>query len=403
MSRKDNKGRVLPKGVSYREKEGRYCYRRKLENGKMIYKSSKDLTELKQMIKEVEADIVKGIDIDGAKMSLDKFYDLYINTYKKDKVRDSTWQNIQNYYNWYVRGTALGRTKIKDIKRIEIVRHYKQIQKEKNLAYTTIGSINSLLYNALQEALYNGMLLANPCMGIMKEIPREEVEKEAIKWEESRVLIEFLELETRYHIYLPMVKLMLLTGMRWGEINGLTWTDIDDDYIHVNHGINYRNRGNGHCEFYIDKTKTKSGVREIPLSEEMREMFLLQKQYQTDLNIRSDIEIDGYTDFVFTTSKGYPYTHEAACRVIRCIIKHANEWEAKRAEEEGRMAVVIKGITPHKFRHTFSTRLAEAEVHPTVHQRIMGHSRIETSYNVYTHISNEKLANAMKNMDYKLV
>lgn len=402
MSRKDSNGRVLPTGVSQR-KDGRYLYRKKLRTGKMFYLYSTDLTELKKKIKEIEAAETRGIDIDGAKMDLDTFYDMYINTYKKDKVRASTWQNVQNYYNWYVRGSSLGKTKIKDIKRIQLVGYYKQIQKEKNLAYRTITGINSLLYNALQEAVYNNMLLANPCANIMKEIPKGDVvEKDAVSREESRVLIEFLELETRYHIYLPIVKLMLISGMRWGEIDGLTWADITEEYISVNHGVNYRNRGRGHNEFYVDGPKTYKSIREIPLTEEMREMFTLQKQFQKDLNIRRDIEIDGYSDFVFTTRKGYPYTNEAICRVLGCIIKHANQWEAKRAEEEEREAVVIKKITPHKFRHTFSTRLAEADVNPAVHARLMGHSKVETSYNVYSHIGKLKLADTMKCLDGKM-
>lgn len=401
MSRKDSNGRVLSTGVSQR-KDGRYNYRKKLETGKPLCIYDRDLTELKRKIKEAEALEVRGIDIDGAKMDLDTFYNMYINTYKKGKVRASTWQNVQNYYNWYVRGSALGKTKIKDIKRIQLVSYYKQIQKEKNLAYTTIAAVNSLLYNALQEAVYNNMLLANPCIDIMKEIPRTEVKKEALSREESKVLIEFLELETRYHVYLPIVKLMLITGMRWGEINGLTWLDVTEDYISVNHGINYRNRGNGAHEYYIDKPKTSSGIREIPLTEEMKEMFMLQKQYQKDLSIRKDVEIDGYSDFVFTTTKGHPYTHEAICRVLACIVKYANQWEAKRAEEEEREAIVIGKITPHKFRHTFSTRLAEADVNPVVHAKLMGHSRVETSYNVYSHISNEKLTNTMNCLNGKM-
>lgn len=401
MSRKDSNGRVLPTGVSQR-KDGRYIYRKKLETGKPFCIYDRDLTELKRKIKEATASEVRGIDIDGAKMDLDTFYSMYINTYKKGKVRASTWQNVQNYYNWYVRGSVLGKTKIKDIKRIQLVKYYKQIQKEKNLAYTTIAAVNSLLYNALQEAVYNNMLLANPCIDIMKEIPRTEVKKEVLSRDESKVLIEFLELETRYHVYLPIVKLMLITGMRWGEIDGLTWLDITENYILVNHGLNYRDRGNGVHEFYIDMPKTSKGIREIPLTEEMREMFMLQKQYQKDLGIRNDVKIDGYSDFVFTTTKGRPYTHEAICRVLGCIVKYANQWEAKRAEEEKREAVVIEKITPHKFRHTFSTRLAEADVNPVVHAKLMGHSRVETSYNVYSHISNEKLADTMNGLNGKL-
>ncbi len=405
-NRKDKDGRVLPKGVSQR-KDGRYIYRKKLETGKMFYLYSTDLTELKKMIREAEADEVRGLDIDGSKMDLDTFYELYVETYKQDKVRASTLQNVKGYYIRHIKGSALGRTKLKDIKRIELVRHYKRLQAEKSLSYRTIEGLNSMLYNALQEAVYNHLIFSNPCDGIMKEIPKGEIEqREALSRDESRVLIEYLELDTRYHMYLPIVKLMLLTGLRWGEIAGLTWEDVVEDcYISVNHAISYRNRGNGCHEYYIDKPKTVNGIREIPITEEMQEMFNLQRQFQHDMKVKNDLEIDGYKNFVFATmsGQGYPYTNEAICKALRCIVKSANQWEAERAKEEEREPVVIDKITPHKLRHTFSTRLAEADVSPAVHKKLMGHSRVETSYNVYCHLGNSKLEQTMNELVGKLV
>ena len=131
----------------------------------------------------------------------------------------------------------------------------------------------------------------------------------------------------------------------------------------------------------------------------------MQKQFQIDLNVKNDIVIDGYTNFVFSTMKGegYPYTNEAICRALRCIVKSANQWEAERAKEEGREAVEISAITPHKLRHTFSTRLAEADVSPAVHKKLMGHSKVETSYNVYCHLGNQKLENTMSEIKGKMI
>ncbi len=66
-----------------------------------------NLTELKRKIREAESNEFRGMDIDGAKMDLDTFYNLYIHTYKQGKVRDSTWKNITNYYCWYVKGSVI--------------------------------------------------------------------------------------------------------------------------------------------------------------------------------------------------------------------------------------------------------------------------------------------------------
>ncbi len=125
------------------------------------------------------------------------------------------------------------------------------------------------------------------------------------------------------------------------------------------------------------------------MSDEVYELFKMQKKYQKSMRIRDDINIDGYKNFVFTAKTGYPYTHESIVRTTKLIVKRANEWETERAKQENRKPVVIRTHTPHVWRHTFTTRLVEKEVPYETLKLLLGHSSIKTSMDIYTHIKQQ--------------
>lgn len=388
--RKDPKtGKVLPEGVYYRKSDDRYIYKYSLY-GKPHYIYDKELSSLKDKIDQNKLDVASGRNTDLAKMTLNEWYPQYLDIFKKNKVKATTFLNLQNYYKWYIEPYTIARIPIRDLKRSQFVAHFRYLASEKQLAHGTLRSVASMLYNCLQEAMYESGLFVNPASEIMKDVvakPREE--RDALTEEQVDLLLEFLKMEgTFQNVYLPMVGVLLGTGMRFGECDGLTWDDVDFEkrVVHVNHSINYRCKDKNKHEFFVSSPKTPNAIRDIPLSDDLIMLFKIQKLYQKNMKIRNDINIDGYSNFVFTTKLGYPFTHEGFVATLRRIVKHANEWETERAEKEGRTPVLLPAITPHIMRHTFITRLVLKEVPYEVIKVVCGHSRINTTIDIYTHI-----------------
>ena len=400
--RKDPKtGRVLPDGVSYRHSDDRYIYRYQVY-GKTHYIYDKDLNGLKAKILQSKVDVANGVNTDLSKLTLREWYPQYIEIYKKNKVKKSTLYNYQNYYNWYIKDSVIDRMPIKDLKRTHVIAHFQMLSDKKGLAHGTLKQLASMLYNALQQGLYDGVIRLNPAVDIMKEVvatPKEV--REALTVEETRVLIDFLKREGEWqNIYLPLIAIGLSTGLRFGELVGLTWRDVDfkNRIIDINHNINYRNRGNGH-EYFANTPKTKNSIRKFPMSTEVAELFDMQKQYQRKMRIRQDITIDGYHQFVFTAKTGYPFTHEGFVKSLKKIIKQANEWEMKRAKEEEREPVIVPVHTPHVWRHTLTTRLVEAEVPHERLKLLLGHASIKTTIDIYNHITSNSIRKMRTDLD----
>ena len=394
--RKTKDGRVLPDGVSERA-DGRFLYRY-VVHGKSHYLYDRDLNQLKKKIAQKQMDLARGSFIGSEKLTLHEWFPQYVELYKKNKIKESTLANYINYYKWYIKGEVIDQMPIREVRHSHMVAHFQYLAEKRNLSEGTLKALASILYNCLEQCLYDGIISLNPVSNVMRNVvATPKGKREALTVEETKLMIDFLKREGEWQtVYLSVIGVGLSTGLRFGELIGLTWKDIDfrNRIIDVNHSMNYRIRGSGtKHEFFVTTPKTRYAIRQIPMTEKVVELLQRQKVYQREMGIPQDIEIDGYSQFVFTTKKGYPFTNEGLGLSLYKIIKQANEWEAKRAEEEGREAIILPVHTPHVWRHTFCTRLVESEIRYEELKVLMGHSSIKTTIDVYTHIkqANQKV------------
>ena len=112
--------------------------------------------------------------------------------------------------------------------------------------------------------------------------------------------------------------------------------------------------------------------------------------------------IDGYTDFVFHTATGNPYTETGLNAIITRIVNAYNSQESDRAKCEKREPELLSDFSPHVLRHTFCTRFCENESNVKVIQAIMGHGDIKTTMNIYAHATKDKIQETMQDFSSKI-
>ena len=95
--------------------------------------------------------------------------------------------------------------------------------------------------------------------------------------------------------------------------------------------------------------------------------------------------VDGYTGFLLLDQNGSPKVALHLEHVVTRI------WEKYNEEN----IIPLPKITPHVFRHTFCTNLANAGMDLKSLQYLMGHSDVSVTLNVYTHTEYEKAQEAM--------
>ncbi|EQH70576.1 phage integrase family protein [Clostridioides difficile DA00306] len=100
--------------------------------------------------------------------------------------------------------------------------------------------------------------------------------------------------------------------------------------------------------YYIDTPKTKNGKRKIPLTE--RAYQALQRILKNRVKAQP-LVVGGYSNFLFLNREGLPKVAGNYVGMVRGLIKKYNKYHKDK----------LPNITPHSFRHTYCTNMANKE------------------------------------------
>lgn len=192
--------------------------------------------------------------------------------------------------------------------------------------------------------------------------------------------------------------------MTKAECPGLRWENLDFEnrIISVNHNLTDRPDDNGKCGKHIQSPKTAAGNRTIPMIEEVFQAFLTEYEIQSCLGFCEE-EIDGYSGFVFSTSRHTVYSAAAVNNAIHRAVSAYNKKETARAMKEDREALLLPDFSAHNLRHTFCTRFCENETNLKVIQDIMGHADISTTMDIYAEATEETKKKVLTNLEGKII
>lgn len=369
--RKDSKGKVLRKGETQR-KDGTYMYRWGNPAGKREYVYAQTLADLRELEQEIEKEMVMGVC--RKSYTLNEQIERYLKT--KVKLADSTSENYKYYFEHITKDSPIGRAKVVDIRKSDILIFYHSLT-EHGLSAGTIKIIHKIIRPALQLACDDDVIMKNPADGCTREYTEELEKKYALTFEEEKEFLDRIKMRPRMQRYYPMYAIMLNTGLRISESVGLTWNDVDMEKkeIHVNHQVQYR-KVQGRMKLYANTTKTSAGKRVILMVDKVYSLFVEQRKVWLMTDKASDFAVDGYKDFVFVSHMtGKCMSHNTVRRMMRTIVSMNSERE-----------IQLPNISPHILRHTACCRLAESGCDIKVLQYLMGQTDIRTTMGVYNHV-----------------
>lgn len=206
---------------------------------------------------------------------------------------------------------------------------------------------------------------------------------------------------SKYAYYYPLFVFILETALRVGEVCGLTWDDVDLEhgFVNITHQLQYNNVGKDACQYQILTPKSKSGVRNVPLSNAARDALMEQMKNQIEMDKKTEIEIDGYKDFVFSNRQNKPFITQTIGRILNRIVDDYNS----DIKKFGGTIEPLPHIHPHLLRHTSCSRMAEAGVDPRTLQDIMGHASMKMTMELYNHVTDERLTNEIQKLNNRRI
>ena len=359
---KDLKGKEIGAGI-VQQPNGTYFARFVDKFGKRRTKRSKKLQEVKQWLADATY-IDQHSDLDQATdMLVDAWFDYWIGI-KKQTVRPNTVRNYSERYERNIKG-VIGNKLLTDVKPIHCQKIFLDMADE-GYKTTTIYQTRIALYNMFEFARENDVLIANPCKKSLKsDMGKPSDKKEALTIDVQK---KFLEAVVGYS-YENQYRFVLQTGLRTGELIGLKWSDIDFENrtMKIERTMEYRYKVG---EWRVGPPKSKSGYRTIPLTDEAIRILENQRSKNKSLKL---VPME-WKDIVFLCRKGTPVKNST---YDTGLFKYCDR-------------VGIPRFSMHVLRHTFATRCIEGGMKPKTLQKILGHSNIGITMNLYVHITEDE-------------
>lgn len=374
--RKDHKGRVLKEGESYRKKDKLYMFRYKDVRGKVKAFYDSDLKSLRAREKEILKQIDDGINYAAGEVTVIELVEKYI------ALKEGVRYNTKVGYNFVlnlIKKEDFGYRKIRDIKPSDAQKWFIKLHKD-GRGYSTLTSVRGVLKPAFQMAFEEDVIRRNPFDFIItKYVPNDSKRREALTPGEQKIWMEFIKNDNTYKKYYDEFVVLLGTGMRVSEFCGLTKKDLDfkNRRINVDHQL-VRDR---HSRYYVEKTKTECGRRSIPMTQEVYDA--LQNILKKRPKLKTEMLVDGYSGFILIDKTMKPK--------VALHIENECRWAMKKYMKF-HPDKPLPNITPHVYRHTFCTNMVNAGMDVKVLQYIMGHSEIDVTLNIYTHMGYERAA-----------
>ena len=204
---------------------------------------------------------------------------------------------------------------------------------------------------------------------------------------------KFMEAAKRSHNY-AQYALILETGMRTGEVIGLTWDAIDweNHTLTVNKTMEFRHKQH---EWRAGSPKTQQSYRTIPLTSHAYDIL---KQLYSQVSERKESELLNSTLEYMDRRTGE--TASLSMRDLVFINWRTGE-PAKNSSYDTHLYKLcdeagIEKFCMHALRHTYATRAIECGVQPKVLQKLLGHASIKTTMDRYVHVTDDTMFQAVR-------
>lgn len=311
---------------------------------KIVY--GKTIREVDDKISELRAQSNNGIVIDDRAMTMEIWARKWLEVYKRGKVSANTFAGYENAVNAHII-PAFGNVRLQSLRKHHLQELLNKLVNSNNIP--TAKKVKITLGQLIRLAVEEQYMYSDISQNLT--LPTVIQKQKRVLTDDEIHTIQSAELEPKERAFIDT---LLYTGARRGEILALTSKDIDFEQkkIHINKTLVF---GKNQCTVK-HCTKTAAGMRTLPLPDRLA----------TSLSAMLS------NDIIFPSAQGEYMTRTAFRRF----------WEKLRMH-----LTLPNDVTPHTFRHTYATKLFFGGVDVKTAQYLLGHSSIQVTLDIYTHLS----------------
>lgn len=368
---------VVRNGIEYTYWEARFTTGFDPRTGKQKQRSitGKTQKEVAQKLRELTTEIDQGIYHEPNKMTLSQWLDIWLRDYLngvKPRTAESYRCQIENHIR-----PNLGKIKLEALSTPDIQRFYNSMT-ERGLAAKTVIITHGVLHKALQQAVAIGYLRFNPSDACT--LPRSE--RKELKPLDDDAISAFLT-AVKGHPHETVFLVTLFTGMRQGEVLGLTWdcVDLDNGTILINKQLQKAMNDEGKRVYSLVSTKNSKG-RKITLAPTVVSLLRRQKAVQAEWKQAAGPAWQE-SGFVFTNELGehlMPHTvYHSYKRIVTAI-----------GRPDARF---------HDLRHSYAVAAIKSGDDIKTVQGNLGHATASFTLDVYGHVTDQMKRDSADRME----
>lgn len=324
--------------------------------------------------------------IENKNITLEEWLKEWMRVYKKPYISPRTYQGYVEKSKTILE--HLGNMQLQKIELYHLQKFISDLQNE-GKSPKSLRHYYSILKMCFDDAIMCRHISLNPTRNLKLPSMRRK-ELNIMTKEEQLVFEGFMKKYRMGTAYIVLVN----TGLRAGELSGLTWKDVDfeNKALYVRRGMQkittYDDDFNKiKRERKVTDVKTENSYRVVPMLDKVvRILQEYKKKVQTEQEELAELG-EGFKedDFIFKTKYNHPITSEYLRKTCQGICKSNN----------------FRKVGIHELRHTFATRSIEAGIDLRVLQEILGHASYSTTADIYVHILGQvKLSQMNRLEDY---